>query len=339
MSNSWARKPLGGDKCDIVITCTKEQEEIIKKAGCIAYNDKCDAAFCDTCAYNSDKVTFKIVKEQKKEEPKLKSSVRMKRNLKLYTMKSYLRQWTISGKYTKNRNKRIIVDGESIKINKLYPSYDRCVENIIRRDIDANFNKYYEYITEHKYADSVAYYFAAGLTGSVLFSLEGEKVLNRSEILKYLKELNVKPYKRKPLPQMAEAAFWYIDDSLKYWWAWKRDEFVNVRTWKEEQKMREMEGLMRVWMSWLFKDMSLEIMYNDTNLDFITSSNPVMHAFDTIIHIISPRVALIFRDDPKRRKEVTRRHEDRKYIIEGINDRIKNHKLLYTVEKQVQYTT
>lgn len=67
MSQSWAKEPLGFKDGQITIECTKEQAGYIKENGCIAYNDICDASFCDKCPYNPNLITFRIKKPISKE--------------------------------------------------------------------------------------------------------------------------------------------------------------------------------------------------------------------------------------------------------------------------------
>ena len=44
----------------IIIICTEEQENYIRQFGCIANDDDlCDADFCSSCPYDSDKIEFR----------------------------------------------------------------------------------------------------------------------------------------------------------------------------------------------------------------------------------------------------------------------------------------
>lgn len=59
MNKKDAKLPIG-NKNEIIIICTEEQEKYIKECGCIACNDDiCDVAFCDKCFYNAEKINFK----------------------------------------------------------------------------------------------------------------------------------------------------------------------------------------------------------------------------------------------------------------------------------------
>lgn len=48
-----------GNKDKIIIICTEEQEEYIRKCGCIACDDDICDCRCNSCMYDADKIEYR----------------------------------------------------------------------------------------------------------------------------------------------------------------------------------------------------------------------------------------------------------------------------------------
>lgn len=336
MSSSWIKRPLGSDGSKIEIRCSKEQAEKIKDEGCVAYTESCDAAFCDTCAYSTSNIKF-IIKEGKhiKRVDRSKEKKTKESKIYLYTMKNYLRQWSISKDTTLKKNKRIEVCGIPMKVNMLnrwYHVYEYV--NCLRRSMDNNFEYYRDIIINNRfYSKSEVFRAAAEFTGAVYFSNNGGiSNIYKNQLMKYLSELEIsvnasdtKQDLRCKVHKINE------DDIIEY--IPKKSHVQSVLVREEKDRLNNIKDYMTIYLSWLFSNMYLEIVTSCIDSEFITGDNPVIVDEDTIIFPFSPKVLLVFRERPSAKRDVIRINVYNTDYIEGINLRIKDNCKKYTVSK------
>ena len=338
MTSSNAKKPNGYNDGKIEIKCTSKQMRKIKSDGCIAYTESCDAEYCDECAYCPNNIKFVIREEKTVERVNVKRVQKDNTSkIHLYTMKNYLRQWSISGNDTLRKNKRIRVCGIPMKANMLnrwYHIYEPV--NYLRRSVDNNFNYYTDMIINHKlHSSSEVFRAAAELAGIVYLSANTNLVdLHKSSLMKYLSELNISIKASDSKMDLGNKVHNINEcDLIEYI---PKKSHTNIGSWVKDEKitLNNIKNDMSIYLSWLFNNMYLEVVQIVSDKNLITGDNPVIVDEDTILFTFSPKLLLVFRGCEKSNSgKVIYRSEYRPHYVDDINLRIEDNCKKYTVEK------